>query len=139
VTLSKSERILAAIEAALTPTAGISGQVFRDRWEALARNEMPAIVIEPQSEDDDVLTTTETLTTTLRVSVDVLISGAPLSTLADPVRVSAHALLLADATLRGLIISIYPTGRQWDAVSGEIGVLRCSYAVRYRTSLGSLT
>jgi hypothetical protein len=139
VTLSKSERILAAIEAALTPTAGISGQVFRDRWEAVARNEMPAIVIEPQSEDDDVLTTTETLTTTLRVNVDVLISGAPLSTLADPVRVSAHALLLADATLRGLIISIYPTGRQWDAVSGEIGVLRCSYAVRYRTSLGSLT
>lgn len=139
MTLSKSERILAAIEAALTPTAGISGQVFRDRWEAVARNEMPAIVIEPQSEDDDVLTTTETLTTTLRVNVDVLISGAPLSTLADPVRVSAHALLLADATLRGLIISIYPTGRQWDAVSGEIGVLRCSYAVRYRTSLGSLT
>ena len=139
MTLSKSERILAAIEAALTPTAGISSRVFRDRWEAVARNEMPAIVIEPQSEDDDVLTTTETLTTTLRVNVDVLISGAPLSTLADPVRVSAHALLLADATLRGLIISIYPTGRQWDAVSGEIGVLRCSYAVRYRTSLGSLT
>ena len=135
---SKSEQILSAIEAALTPTAGISGQVFRDRWEALARNEMPALVIEPQSESDDILTTTETITTTLAVSIDVLVSGAPLSTLADPIRVSLHSLLLADATLRGLVISCYPTGRQWEAVSGEIGLLRCSYAVKYRTSLGSL-
>lgn len=139
MTLSKSETILARIATVLAGTDGVAGRVFRDRWEALARNEMPAIVVEPQSEDDDILTTTETLTTTLRVSVDVLISGHPLSTLADPVRVSAHSLLMADTTLRGLIISIYPTGRAWDAVSGEIGVLRCSYAVRYRTSLGSLT
>jgi hypothetical protein len=136
---SKSERILSAIEAALAPTDGVSGRVFRDRWEALARNEMPAIVIEPQSESDEIITTTETLTTTLAVNIDVLISGAPLATLADPVRVSLHSLLLADATLRGLVISCYPTGRQWEAVSGEIGLLRCSYAVRYRTSLGSLT
>ena len=136
---SKSERILSAIEAALAPTDGVSGRVFRDRWEALARNEMAAIVIEPQSESDEVITTTETLTTTLAVNIDVLISGAPLSTLADPIRVSLHSLLLADATLRGLVISCYPTGRQWEAVSGEIGLLRCSYAVKYRTSLGSLT
>jgi hypothetical protein len=139
MTLSKSETILARIKAVLASTAGVSGRVFRDRWEALARGEMPAVVIEPQSEDDDILTTTETLTTTLLVSIDILISGQPLSTLADPVRVSLHSLLLADATLRGLIISIYPTGRVWDAVSGEIGVLRCSYAVRYRTSFQSLT
>jgi len=135
---SKSERILSAIQAALAPTDGVSGRVFRV-WEALARNEMPAIVIEPQSESDEIITTTETLTTTLAVNIDVLISGAPLSTLADPIRVSLHSLLLADATLRGLVISCYPTGRQWEAVSGEIGLLRCSYAVKYRTSLGSLT
>jgi hypothetical protein len=138
VTLSKSERILAAIEAALTPTAGISGQVFRDRWEALARNEMPAIVVEPQSESDEV-PDVGPVNTDLVVSVDVLISGAPLSTLADPIRVDAHARLMA-ATFTGLgVIHIYPTGRQWDAVSGEIGVLRCSYAVRYRSSLSDLT
>jgi hypothetical protein len=139
MTASKSETILARIATVLAPTAGISSRVFRDRWEALARSELPALVIEPQSESDDILTTTETVTTTLAVNVDILISGAPLSTLADPIRVSLHSLLLADVTLRGLVISIYPTGRQWDAQSGEIGVLRCSYAVRYRTSLGSLT
>ena len=139
MTLSKSETIMARIKAVLDPTTGVSGRVFRDRWEALARNEMPAIVIEARGEDDAVLTTTETLTTTLIVSVDVLISGAPLSTLADPIRVDLHSRLVADATLQGLVISIYPTGRAWDAVSGEIGVLRCSYAVKYRTTLADLT
>lgn len=136
---SKSETILARIETVLAPTAGVSGRVYRDRWEALARTELPAIVIEPQSESDDILTTRETLTTTLNVSIDVLISGAPLSTLADPIRVDLHSRLMADATLQALVISIYPTGRAWDAVSGEIGVVRCSYAVRYRTSLTSLS
>ena len=139
MTLSKSETILARIKTILDATTGVSGRVFRDRWEALARNEMPAIVIEAQSESDDVLTTTETLTTTLIVSVDVLISGAPLSTLADPIRVDLHSRLLADTTLRDLVISIYPTVRAWDAVSGEIGVLRSSYAVRYRTTLADIT
>ena len=139
MTLSKSETILARIATVLSSTTGVSGRVFRDRWEALARSEMPAIVVEPQSESDDVLTTTETLTTSLIVSVDVLISGAPLSTLADPIRVDLHSRLMADATLRGLVISIYPTGRAWDAVSGELGILRCSYAVRYRTTLADIT
>jgi hypothetical protein len=138
VTLSKSERILAAIETALRSTDGIGSRVFRDRWEALARSETPAIVIEPQSESDEV-PDVGPVNTDLRFTVDILISGAPLSTLADPIRVDAHARLMA-ATFTGLgVIHIYPTGRQWDAVSGEIGVLRCSYAVRYRSSLSDLT
>ena len=43
---SKSERILAAIETALTSTAGAAG-VYRDRWEAMSRGEMPALAIYP--------------------------------------------------------------------------------------------
>jgi len=138
VTLSKSERILAAIEAALTSTAGISGQVFRDRWEAVARNEMPCIVVEPLSESDEV-PDVGPVNTDLVVAIDVLISGAPLSTLADPIRVDAHARLMA-ATFSGLgVIHVYPQGREWKADSGEIGILSCSYAVRYRSSLSDLT
>lgn len=139
MTLSRSETILAEIEARLTAVDGIAGRVFRDRWEAVARNEMPAIVLQPQGEDDDITTTSETLTTTLRFTVDVLVSGAPLSTLADPARVSAHALLMASPLSTAGVISLYPQGRQWDAESGEIGVVRCSYAVRYRTTLAAIT
>jgi len=138
MTLSKSEQILAAIATALAPTAGISSRVFRDRWEAVARNEMPCIVIEPLSESDEV-PTVGPINTDLVVSIDVLISGAPLSTLADPVRVDMHSRLIA-ATFAGLgVIHVYPQSREWQAESGEIGILSSSYAVRYRSSLSDLT
>jgi len=138
VTLSKSERILAAIATALAPTAGIGSRVFRDRWEAVARSEMPCLVVEPLSESDEV-PDVGPVSTDLVVSIDVLISGAPLSTLADPIRVDAHARLMA-ASFTGLgVIHIYPQARDWKAEPGEIGILSCSYAVRYRTLLSDLT
>lgn len=138
MTLSKGERILAAIATTLASTAGVSSRVFRDRWEAVARNEMPCLVIEPQGESDEVLDVGP-VNTDLTFTVDILISGSPLSTLADPIRVDAHARLMA-ATFSGLgVIHVYPQSRQWQAEPGEIGILRCSYAVRYRSSLSDLT
>jgi hypothetical protein len=138
MTLSKAERILAAIVTAITPTTGISSRVFRDRWEAVARSEMPCIVVEPQGESDEV-PTTGPINTDLAVSIDILISGSPLSTLADPIRVDMHSRLMA-ATFAGLqVIHCYPQARQWQAEPGEIGILSCSYSVRYRSSLGDLT
>ena len=135
---SRSEAILAAVEAALAGTAGVGSRIFRDRWEAAARSEMPCIVIEPQSESDDV-PEVGPINTDLTFTVDILISGSPLSTLADPIRVDAHSRLMA-ATFAGLgVIHLYPQSRQWEAQAGEIGILSCSYAVRYRSSLSDLT
>ena len=138
MTQSKSERILAAVAAALAPTAGISSRVFRDRWEAVARGEMPCLVVEPQGENDEV-PDVGPVNTDLTFTVDILISGAPLSTLADPIRVDLHSRLMAE-TFAGLgVIHCYPQGRQWQAEPGEIGILSCSYAVTYRSSLSDLT
>jgi hypothetical protein len=138
MTASGGETILARIATVLGPTAGISSRVFRDRWEAVARNEMPCIVIEPISESDEV-PAVGPVNTDLTVSIDILISGSPLSTLADPIRVDMHSRLMA-ATFTGLgVIHVYPQARQWQAEPGEIGILSCSYAVRYRSSLSDLT
>lgn len=134
---SRSEAILAGIKAILE--AGLTGAaaatVYRDRAEALARNEMPAVAIDWDTQSDSA-TTHKTLTTTMPLEVDILINGTPLTLLADPIWVRAHELLMAEATgvpsLPG-VIGIMPTGRQADRVSGEIGVLRCSYAVMYQT------
>lgn len=136
---SKSERIMAAIEAALAGTTGVGARIYRDRWEALARNEMPALVIHPETEDPLVIQAFPYMECTLAVSVDVLISGSPLSTLADPTRVSLHAKLMADRSLGGLAFDVIPNGVTWDADSGEIGVLRCAYKVSFRSLIGDLT
>ena len=134
---SRSEAILAGAKAILE--AGLTGAaaatVYRDRAEALARNEMPALALDWHTQSDNP-TTQATLTSTMQLEVDILINGTPLTLLADPIWVAAHQLLMAEATgvpsLPG-VIGIMPTGRQADRVSGEIGVLRCSYAVSYQT------
>lgn len=138
MTLSKSERILAAIAAALASTAGISGRVFRDRWEAVARGEMPCLVVEPLGEEPG-LTSLPFSDFALTVSVDILISGSPLSTLADPIRVDAHARLMADRTLGGLCHSVDPGPTEWKGEAGEIGILGMSYRIPYRTLTTDLT
>jgi len=134
---SRSEIILAGTKAILE--AGLTGAaaatVYRDRAEALARNELPAVALDWDTQSD-AATTHKTLTTTMSLEVDILISGAPLTLLADLIWVRAHELLMAEATgvpsLPG-VIGIMPTGRQAERVSGEIGVLRCSYTVTYQT------
>lgn len=134
---SRSETILAGtkaiLDAGLTGTAAAT--VYRDRAEALARNEMPAVALDWDTQSDS-STTQLTLTSTMQLEVDILINGTPLTLLADPFWVAAHQLLMAEATgvpsLPG-VIGIIPTGRQAERVSGEIGVLRCSYAVTYQT------
>jgi hypothetical protein len=134
---SRSEAILAGTKAILE--AGLTGAaaatVYRDRAEAFARGEMRAVALDWDSQSD-AATTHKTLTTTMPLEMDILISGTPLTLLADPIWVRAHELLMAEATgvpsLPG-VIGIMPTGRQAQRVSGEIGVLRCSYAVQYTT------
>ena len=134
---SRSEVILGGIEAILN--AGLTGAaaatVSRERAEAIAREEMRAVGLDWDSESDAV-TSHVTLTTTMRLWLSIFISGTPLTLLADPIWVRAHELLMAEATgvpsLPG-VIGIIPTGRQAERVSGEIGVLRCSYAVTYQT------
>jgi len=135
---SKTERILAAIQSTLAGTTGVSTRIYRDRWEALARNEMPALVIHPETEDQQ-LTTIPYTQSTLTVAIDVLISGSPLSTLADPTRVSLHSKLMADRSLGGLAFDVIPGGIAWDADSGEIGILQCRYLISFRTLSADLT
>jgi hypothetical protein len=137
MTLSRSETILAGVKAILTAglTAAAAATVYRDRAEAFARNEMPALAVDWDTQSD-AATTHRTLTTTMRLEVDILISGTPLTLLADPIWVRAHELLMAESTgvpsLPG-VIGIIPTGRQADRITGEIGVVRCSYNIQYGT------
>ena len=99
MTLSRSEQILAGIKGILD--AGLTGDaaatVYRDRAEAIARGEMPAVAVDWDTQSDDV-TSHATLTTTMPLEVDILISGTPLTLLADPIWVKVHELLMAEAT-----------------------------------------
>lgn len=143
MTASRCEQILTAFATAAVGTVGLGSRIYRDREQAVGRNEIPTgegvLIIEPASETDDISTTTETLTTTLNINADLYINGAPLSTISDPIRVDLHSRIMASTALRALVISVYPSGRNWDPEAGDLGAVRSTYTVTYRTSLTDIT
>lgn len=103
---SKEEQILAHIASTLAATSGIA-TVYRSRAEAFSRDEAPAMVVEPQPSRCQPFSTCK-LDWFLDVAVVIHTRGAVPDQLADPIRVSAHSLLMADRSLGGLAIDIVP-------------------------------
>jgi hypothetical protein len=136
---SRREQILAHIATTLGSTAGIT-TVYRSRMEAFSRDEAPAMVVEPIAEPPPREISTCKLDWTLQVAVVVHTRGAVSDTLADPIIVSAHSLLMADRTLGGLAINIMPAGTDWQRDKADLASLWMvnSYEVRYRTAAADL-
>lgn len=137
---SKRENILAAVRTALTGTSGVGTRIYRSRQEAFARDESPAIVVEPVNDQAIIETSLPTLTWTLTVRVAVIVRGTTPDQIADPIIVSAHSKLMADLTLGGYAMDIAPQGVNFDMADADqtAGVIMCDYLVRYRTTLTSL-
>lgn len=138
--MSKREAILAQIATVLAATTGVSGRVYRSRTEPLARDEAPAIVIEPVN-DTAVQDTLATLSWSLTFSVAIIMRGLVPDQLADPILTDAHARLMADSALGGLAYDITPVNVSFEALPADkpAGVIVAIYACKYRTSLTSLT
>jgi hypothetical protein len=138
---TKRETILAAIRTALTGTIGVSTRIYRSRVEPLARGELPAIVVEPVSDNAEQNTSLPTLDWTLTVRISVIVRGDVPDQLADPVVESLHAKVMADLTLGGNAYDVQPVSVSFDLVEADqpSGVISCDYAVRYRTRVADLS
>lgn len=137
---TKREQILAAICTQLTNTTGVGTRIYRSRVEPIAREESPAIVVEPVEDDPAIETHLATLTWTLTVLVTVIVRGPIPDQLADPIIESLHSKLMADYTLGGIAMDIMPGKTKFimtDA-DGAAGEIQCLYRVMYRTALTNL-
>jgi hypothetical protein len=138
--MTKREQILAAIRTALTGTTGVGTRIYRSRVEPMARQESPAIVVEPLRDRSEQNTSLPTLDWSLLVRVAVVVRANVPDQAADPVIESLHSKLMADLTLGGLAIDIQPVQVEFQAVEADVpaGVALCDYLVRYRTSVANL-
>jgi hypothetical protein len=138
--MTKREQILAAIRTALTGTTGVGTRIYRSRVEPMARQESPAIVVEPLVDkcSDDVL---PKLNWELTVRVAVVVRGNVPDQLADPVIESVHSKLMNDLTLSAMIIDIIPVQHVFDTIEADqpAGVAMLDFRVRYRTSAENLS
>jgi hypothetical protein len=138
---TKREQILAAVATTLAATSGATGRVYRSRQEAFSRNESPAVVIEPGPESiaaEPVSTCKIDHTMTLVVAVYA--RGTIPDQVADPVVKSVHSLLMADRSIGGRVMDIWPQGRDPQFEKGDLAAVWevLTYRVRYRTSVTDL-
>lgn len=137
---SKREAILAHVTTLLSSVTGLAAAPYRSRVEAFARNESPAIVVEPGT-DSATPVTIEHINWELRLLVAVHVRGTPADQLADPIIQQVHSLLMADRSLGGRALDVWPldVDPQVDPGDQSSGWFVCSYRVRYRTMASDLT
>lgn len=138
--MTKREQILAAIRAALSGTTAVGNRIYRSRVEPMARQESPAIIVEPLKDTAEQNTSLPTLDWSLMVRIAVVVRANIPDQAADPVVESLHSKLMADLTLGGLAMDIQPVRVEFQAVEADVpaGVILCDYLVRYRTSVTNL-
>lgn len=138
--MSRRETILARIVSALAGTTGVSTRIYRSRIEPLARNEAPALVVEPIS-DTATQDTLGTLQWVMTVRVAIIVRGNVPDQLADPIIMDVHAKLMGDATLGGYVIDMLPTTVSFEILEADqpAGVVSAEFNVTYRTALNSLS
>ncbi len=138
--MTKREQILAAIRTALTGTAQVSTRIYRSRVEPMARQESPAIVVEPIEDVAQQNTSLPTLDWSLTVRIAVVVRANIPDQAADQIVESLHSKLMADLTLGGLAMDIQPQRVEFQTVEADqpAGVVMCDYLVRYRSSVTNL-
>jgi hypothetical protein len=136
---SRREQILAYLASALAGTTQVGSRIYRSRAEAFARDEAPALVIEPATDRAQTYSTCK-LDWTLEVVIAVYVRGAIPDQLADPIAVDAHSKVMADRTLGGLAIDIIPTVVDYQRDKADLTSLWQvnTYQVRYRSTAGAL-
>jgi hypothetical protein len=137
---TRRETILTAVRTALTNTTGVSTRIYRSRVEPMARQESPAIVIEPVNDTAEQNTSLPMLDWSLTVRVSVIVRGNIPDQLADPIVQDLHSKLMADLTLGGVAMDIRPQSVNFELVEADqpAGVISCDYLIRYRTANANL-
>jgi hypothetical protein len=143
---SNAENIVARVQAVLLagPTAA-GPRVFRDREDALIREESPSLLIEIVDEDSQpfgggMAFAGEVDQDELRFAVVSCVRGAQWQQTADALRLQAHALLFADPTLRNLVSMLRRDRCEWKSKSTDLpfGYAAQVYRAKYLTHTTSL-
>tara|TARA_R100000278_G_C5436858_1_gene152236 strand:- start:78 stop:503 length:426 start_codon:yes stop_codon:yes gene_type:complete len=138
---TKRENILATIKTTLADTTGVDTRIYRSRVEPLSRDESPAIVIEPISDDADQNTSMPTLDWTLRIRVSVIERATIPDQAADDTIESLHSKIMSDLTVGGYAIDVQPVRTEFEFIEADqtLGIISNEYEIRYRTQVADLT
>ena len=136
---TRRELILARIKTDLDAISGAT--VYRSRVEPLARGEVPAVIVEPVSDQPTDTNFYDKLDWVLRVRVTTLVRAGVPDDVSDTYTQQVHALLMADQTLNGYALDMTPDRTEISLFEADVplGVIAQDFLIRYRTSRANLT
>lgn len=132
------EQILLAVLDAVRPSAlALGATLHRSPTVAIAREQWPALVIFPESEQITERAN-DRVTRVLIVRLVALARAVPPAmpeTQADLILTAAHAALMADRNLGGLALGIHEQECEWDIEDADAvaAAIPARYAITYRT------
>ena len=142
---TKRENILDQIKTSLANTTNVGSRIYRSRVVPLARNESPALVIEPVSDVAEQNLSLPKLDWSLTVRISIIVRASTSDdvpdSVADPIVESVHSKMTADLTLNSTCIDVQPQSVSFEMVDADqpAGVIGMDFLIRYRTSVNSVT
>ena len=138
--MAKREEILAQIATALGAPLLVVQPIHRSRVVPLERSKLPAIVVEPVSDNAESETPLGFLQWNLSFRVIVLVAGDVPDQVADPIAEDVHAKIMSNTTLNGLVIDIMPVSVSFDLLDGDQprGAITMNFTATYRTTRNSV-
>lgn len=135
---TRRELILAQIKTNLDAATGVT--VYRSRVEPLARGEVPAIIVEPVS-DQPTENFYNKLQWNLRVRVSVLVRGDLPDDISDTYTQQVHNLIMTDTSINGYALDVDPDRVDFNLYEADVplGIVSMDYVVKYRSDRIDLT
>ncbi|MEX8520071.1 MAG: hypothetical protein AB3X44_16295 [Leptothrix sp. (in: b-proteobacteria)] len=129
---SINEQITARLAALLTGTTAAGVNVYRSREIPVTRQVSPAIVVRPDADSVERFAQNVNLHR-FAVLVEVFTRGDPADTLAEPIDTAAAKLITTDATLLGLVASVFAGVPAWESDEADrtAGCLTRTYEFVY--------
>lgn len=134
--MSAREDVLNFIAGRLGAVAGVA--VYRSRQAAVAREEGPCLILEPDEETPNKLGGA-VVSRDLVVRVLLVLRSDTPDTTADPLLQSIHESFMGDLTLGGRAAACIEKSTRWNFELADITalVVEARYLIRYLTAVGS--
>ncbi|MDD5247819.1 MAG: hypothetical protein PHY45_02470 [Rhodocyclaceae bacterium] len=131
------EQIVARVASILG--TGLTCAVERSREAALSRGELPCVVVMPSEEDSESVDARDDKSTFI-LALEIHVRGTPWDQVADPIALSAHALIVKDAVIASLVARVRRHSTKWEGHDADAtaGVMTRHYRFIYLTPAESL-
>lgn len=133
---TRRERIISALATSLASVSGVNGRVYRSRVEPIARNESPAVIIEPVNDQVTIPDAIGRIQWRLTVRVMVYVRANVPDQSADSIVQSVYSIVMADPTVGGYAMDVHPVSVSFEMLEADVaaGVITNEFEILYQTA-----